>query len=375
MIKRIVPFWTVVVMLFIVPTAFAVAADESCKLVKNSMLRKYPSVDSSVISELHAGASGNILETKGNGNKRWYRVVTTTGLIGWIIGSNISVVSDTKIVEDPGFKKAVELSDNKEIRKIDELSTDMEAALAALRKDNAKILNALEGLISKKCSYEAKKLVMEISLVSGNAKETSINALSKSINALDDEINKLIELYKQQNVETALLSEKIIEAGQNRQALTDMYAVLKVIKPEEPIPSSVLVTTSASEIYKLLQKTTESFGSIGKTGSQTATMTDEEGKAVSAQSTYAAPVDHKETIRKQVGAVPQWITDLLSAKGRKINSDDYGPMTVAEDNGLTVMAVTTAYNDRYKSAFKKFIKESYQAEDLVYHVIGNMQKK
>ena len=102
---------------------------------------------------------------------------------------------------------------------------------------------------------------------------------------------------------------------------------------------------------------------------------DEEGKTVSAQSAYAAPVDNKEAMRKQVGAVPQWITDLLSAKGRKINSDDYGPMTVAEDNGLTVMAVTTAYNDRYKSAFKKFIKESYQAEDLVYYVIGNMQKK
>src|SRR5208283_4711367 len=154
MIKKIVPFWTVLVMVFIVQTTVAVAADESFKLVKDSMLKKFPSVGSATIRELHAGASGNILETKGKGNKRWYRVVTTTGSTGWIIGSNISVVSDTKIVEDPGLKKAGELADNKEIRKIDELSTDMEAALAALRKDNAKILNALEGLISKKCSYE-----------------------------------------------------------------------------------------------------------------------------------------------------------------------------------------------------------------------------
>ena len=375
MIRKIVTLWIVLVMVLIVQTTFAGAADEAFKLLRNSMLRKSPSVDSPVIIELHTGASGKILETKGNGNKRWYRVVTTSGSTGWIIGSNISVVADTKIVEGPGLKKAGALSDNKEIRKIDELSTDMETALAALRKDNAKILSAMEGLISKKCAYEAKKQAMEISLVSGNAKETGINSLSNSIDALYDEIRKLIELYKQQNVEIALLSEKIIEAGQHKQALTEMYAVLKVVKPEEPIPGSSLVTTSASEVYKLLQKTTESFGSVGKTGSQTAAMTDEEGKTVSAQSAYAAPVDNKETARKQVGAVPRWITDLLSAKGRKINSEDYGPMTVAEDNGLTVMTVTAAYNDRYKDAFKNFIKESYQAEDLVYHVIGNMQKK
>jgi len=262
-----------------------------------------------------------------------------------------------------------------EVVEIDNLTKNIRQTLDSLQRDMEKILVGIRSVAVRKSTVEAEKQTIEILPIQNDSKDQNIANLSEKIKMLTKQMEDLSMLYKQKASDFKCLSANLNDLDIKRKELLELHAVTGSFKDIDSGNIALNLSSNNDNIDSLHRKIDNVLS-----GSSTSKAEDER---VDTQGTARPELSEKvavnkkkaiSTVKQSTGTIPTWIEDLLSTEGRKIHSEDYGPIVVAERNGVTIMTVTQAFNDKYKNTFAKFIKESYESGNTFYYVLGSIDK-
>ncbi len=276
----------------------------------------------------------------------------------------------------PNNNESTSVKEPADVQEIDNLTKNIRQTLDFLQKDMEKILTGIRSVAIRKSTIEAEKQTIEILPIQNDTKDQNIASLSEKVKTLANQMADLSTLYKQKAGEFKTLSANLSALDIKRKELIELRAVTGSFKDIDAGNMALNLSSNNNNIDSLHKKIDDVLS-----GSFTpkADGPGDDGRVAESPE----PVVEQVVISKKkpvadakqlASTVPAWIEDMLTSEGRKINSEDYGPMVVAERNGATVMTVSQAYNDKYKSTFAKFIKESYKSDNTFYYVLGNIDK-
>ncbi|MBF0557261.1 MAG: hypothetical protein HQL08_00620 [Nitrospirae bacterium] len=242
-----------------------------------------------------------------------------------------------------------------EFQEIDDLARDIKQTLTILQRDIEKILAGMRSVAARKSTLESEKTTIEMLTVQGDSKNQSIAVLSSEIKNLAGQIDDYGALYRQKDGEFKGLSVKLNDLDIKRKGLSELRAVTGAFKNADA-DTGALKLSADDEAVKSIHKRIDDVLSDAKAA---------QGKAVGSLVGLNSPGGVSG-----LNNVPKWILEKIKAKGRKMETS-YGDMVVAKDGGVTVISVKKENDARFRSAYEKMIKESYEADGIEYFVLGS----
>lgn len=244
-----------------------------------------------------------------------------------------------------------------EFQEIDGLSKDIKQTLAVLQSDIEKILTGMRGIAMRKSTLESEKQTIEILTLQSDAKKQGIANLSAEIKNLALQVDDLAVLYRQKDSEFKSLSEKLNELDIKRKGLTELRVVADSFKTIRDDPAALNLSAN-NDAMNSLHKRIDDI--LSDASAQKAV----EEKAAAVQVRPAG-----SNVSTELNTAPKWVLDEIKTKGRKVETS-YGDMFVAKDGGVTVISIKKENDERFRSAYEKLIKESYEADGMEYFVLG-----
>lgn len=239
-----------------------------------------------------------------------------------------------------------------EFQEIDDLARDIKKTLAILQTDIEKIIAGIKTLAMRKSTIESEKQTIEMLTIQGEAKERSLTTLSGQIKDVSGQIDSFAELYRQKDGEFKHLSAELNELAIRRNGLSELRIVNASFKGSsgDAFALGPLSMPVRSEDIKSLHKRIDDIlagtVSVGTKEEKTA------------------------GVAGSINNAPKWVLDRIKAKGRKMETE-YGDMLVTKDGGTTIICVRKENDVNFKSAYEKFIRETYEADGMTYFILAS----
>lgn len=245
-----------------------------------------------------------------------------------------------------------------EFQEIDGLSKDIKQTLAMLQRDIEKILTGMRSIAMRKSNLESEKRTIEILTLQSDAKKQGIANLSAEIKNLTVQVDDLAVLYRQKDSEFKNLSEKLNELDIKKKGLTELRTVADSFKTIND-DTAALNLSANNDAMNSIHKRIDDI--LSDASAQ---------KAVEEKAAAARVGPSGSNVSKELNTAPKWVLDEIKTKGRKVETS-YGDMFVAKDGSVTVISIKKENDERFRSAYEKLIKESYEADGIEYFVLGS----
>ncbi len=244
-----------------------------------------------------------------------------------------------------------------EFQEIDDLSKDIRQTLASLQRDIAKILAGIRNVAMRKSTIESEKQIIDMLSVQNDVKKQSITTLSEEIGTLVRQVEDLAVLYRQKDSEFKTLSAKLNELDIKRKGLSEFHFVAGSFKNIDADNIDVNMSANDDDVKSLHKRIDDVLSNASATK-------EVEEKRVDLQVTS----DSSPGLNGLNG-MPKWILDKIREKGKKMETS-YGDMVVVREGGTTIIAIKKANDGKFRGAYEKFIKKSYETDGMEYFVLG-----
>ncbi len=245
-----------------------------------------------------------------------------------------------------------------EFREIDDLSKDIRQTLASLQKDISNILAGIRSVATRKSTIESEKQTIEMLSVQGDVKKQRMTTLSEEIGALARQAEDFTVLYRQKDTEFKTLSADLNELDIKRKGLSELHSVAGSYKNVDADNIAISMSASNDDVKSLHKRIDDVLS-----GASVPTKAEEKRTETRVTPDSSSPLNTPN-------GVPGWILDKIRAKGRKLESS-YGAMVAVKDGGITIIEIKKENDAKFRSAYEKLIKKSYEADGMEYLVLGD----
>jgi chromosome segregation ATPase len=247
-----------------------------------------------------------------------------------------------------------DLKTTAEFQEIDDLSKDIRQTLTSLQKDIEKILAGIRSVAMRKSTIEAEKQTIEMLSVQSDAKEQSITTLSGEIKTLAKQVEDLSVLYRRKDSEFKTLSAKLNELGIKRKGLSEFRTVAGSFNNVDADSIAVNLSANNDDVTSLHKRIDDVLSG-----------------ATAAKAVEEKRADVRVTSDSLTGlnSMPKWILDKIREKGKKMETS-YGDMVVVKEGGTTIISIKKENDAKFRGAYEKFIKESYEGDGMEYFVLA-----
>ena len=244
-----------------------------------------------------------------------------------------------------------------EFQEIDDLSKDIRQTLASLQKDISNILAGIRSVATRKSTIESEKQTIEMLSVQSDVKKQSMTTLSEEIGALTRKVEDFTVLYRQKDTEFKTLSAELNELDIKRKGLSELHSVAGSYKTVDADNIAISMSASNDDVRSLHKRIDDVLS-----GASVPTKAEEKRTEVRVTPDSSSHLNNPN-------GVPEWILDKIRTKGRKLESS-YGAMVAVKDGGTTIIAIKKESDAKFRSVYKKLIKDSYEEGGMEYLVLG-----
>ncbi|MGO9414624.1 MAG: SH3 domain-containing protein [Syntrophobacteraceae bacterium] len=355
-------------------TVEAGASAVKVEIIKKSVVRAAPSLSGRVVGTMQSGVF-DVTDTATVGSTVWFKITSRKYGPVWIASTNTNFVESGLTARPSAVSTLIDRPiSGSESRDLEALSHEISSTIDRLKEEDQKILAGLEAASERRCSDEAKKVVVGMSYESSPVKDKSLSALASEISLLSKQIDSLVEGYKKKDAMVKGLSDKLAEVNRNKKILAEIQAIvgapggvgLTVDVPDDSAAVAQLnkrinAALSLSAEQKTDPQAKEAPVAIPVEATSTA-------PAVLPAAAPAAPL--KPEAANAAVQVPKWVIDTVRLKGHAMRSDHYGPVTVVKEAGVTIMVIKKDGVAKFRDVYSKMIKESYEADGSFYFVMN-----
>ncbi|MGD0282471.1 MAG: hypothetical protein ABSB95_08935 [Dissulfurispiraceae bacterium] len=209
-----------------------------------------------------------------------------------------------------------DLKTTAEFQEIDDLSKDIRQTLTSLQKDIEKILAGIRSVAMRKSTIEA--------------------------------------VYRRKDSEFKTLSAKLNELGIKRKGLSEFRTVAGSFNNVDADSIAVNLSANNDDVTSLHKRIDDVLSG-----------------ATAAKAVEEKRADVRVTSDSLTGlnSMPKWILDKIREKGKKMETS-YGDMVVVKEGGTTIISIKKENDAKFRGAYEKFIKESYEGDGMEYFVLA-----